>query len=109
MKLFFWRDNKKIDAFASYVADDFYSNVHPDVAREYLNGMSKDQKKTQRKVEQKINEVIGALNQFSREQSLGVYGKARLQRAFNNRLNELGYESDITQRIAEMILLSKVK
>lgn len=107
MNLFFWKKNSKIDAFAMYVADDFYSHVHPDVAKEFVQGMSRDKKKTQRKVEQKLNAVIGAMQQFIKEESLGIYGKARLQKAFNDRLVELGYEGGVTRKLVEMILFNK--
>lgn len=107
MNLFFWKKNSKIDAFAMYIADDFYSHVHPDVAKEFVQGMTKDNKKTQRKVEQKLNAVIGAMDQFTKEESLGVYGKARLQKTFNDRLVELGYEGGVTRKLVEMILFKK--
>lgn len=107
MNLFFWKKNSKIDAFAMYIADDFYSHVHPDVAKEFVRGMPKDKKKTQRKVEQKLNAVIGAMQQFTKEESLGVYGKARLQKTFNDRLVELGYEGAVTRKLVEMILFKK--
>ena len=107
MNLFFWKKNTKIDAFAVYIADDFYSHVHPDVAEEFVKGMSKDKKKAQRKVEQKLNAVIGAMHQFIKEESLGVYGKARLQKSFNDRLIELGYDGKVTRKIGEMILFNK--
>lgn len=106
MNLFFWKKNREIDAFAMYVADDFFSHVHPDVAEEFIRGMTKEKKKTQRKVQQKLNEVIGAMQQFAKEQSLGIYGKARLQKTFNDRLIELGYDASVTKRIGELILFS---
>ena len=34
-----------------------------------------------------------------------VYGKARLQKKFNERLEELGYDPDVVMKIAEFILL----
>ena len=107
MNLFFWKKNSKIEPFAMYISDDFYSHVHPDVAKEFVQGMTKDNKKTQRKVEQKLNAVIGAMDQFTKEESLGVYGKARLQKTFNDRLVELGYEGGVTRKLVEMILFKK--
>jgi hypothetical protein len=107
MNLFFWKKNGKIDAYAMYIADDFYSHVHPDVARDFVQGTQKDKKKTQRKVEQKFNAVIGAMQQFTKEERLGVYGKARLQKTFHDRLIELGYEEAVTRKLVEMILFDK--
>lgn len=109
MKLLFWKDNSKIDFFAQYLADDFYSHVQPEVAQEFIDGMPRDKKKKRRQVEQKVNAVIGAIQQFEKEQSLGLYGKARLQRSFNNRLLELGYDSAVTREVSEMILLGKAR
>ena len=89
MNLFFWKDNRKIDMFAHAMAEDLYSYVQPDVARQFFRGASPANKKKQRKIEQKFSAIFGQMQQFSSTNSLGVYGKARLQKKFSDRLLEL--------------------
>jgi hypothetical protein len=45
MGLFFWKDNGKIDAFGAALAEDLFSHVQPDVAKEHFTGASQDNKK----------------------------------------------------------------
>ncbi len=40
----------------------------------------------------------------ARLNSLGVYGKARLQKEFSDRLIELGYDGEVTRILVETIL-----
>ena len=108
MGLLFWKNNKPIDAFARTVADDLFSHVQPDIAREYILGTGALQKKQSIKVEKKISDVLVQIKRFSASNSLGIYGKARLQRSFNERLGELGYPVDVVNKLAESILLRNV-
>jgi hypothetical protein len=108
MSLLFWKNNRKIDAFAQAVADDLFSFVHPDVARKHILGGGEIPKKKQAKVQQKFTDILLQIKRFSEANSLGVYGKARLQRRFNERLEELGYSTDVVNRIAESFLLRNV-
>jgi hypothetical protein len=84
MGLFFWKDNRKIDAFAVAVADDLFSHVRPEDAAKHL--------------------IINQMRTFRDTNNLGVYGKARLQMKFNERLIELGYDVDDTNRLVDIIL-----
>ena len=104
MGLFFWKDNTKIDAFAVAVADDLFSFIQPDVARDIFEGTAKANKKKRHKVEQRLSGVVNQMQQFSQANSLGIYGKARLQKQFSDRLLELGYDLDVTSRLVEKIL-----
>jgi len=45
------------------------------------------------------------MQRYGESKSLGVYGKARLQKRFNDRLEELGYDADVVLKIAESMLL----
>jgi len=105
MALLFWKNNREIDALAKAVADDLFSYVRSDVARQHVFGTGKLSKKKKLKVEQKFTDVILQMQRFGKAKSLGIYGKARLQKKFNERLEELGYESDVVNKIAEIILL----
>ncbi|MDH3431716.1 MAG: hypothetical protein OEQ14_17085 [Gammaproteobacteria bacterium] len=105
MGLLFWKNNKDVDALARAVADDLFSYVRPEVAKQFVFGTGKLAKKQNRKVEQKFTDVILQLQRFSKANALGIYGKARLQKKFNERLEELGYELDVVNKIAEIILL----
>ena len=105
MNLFFWKKTKEIDAFARAVADDLYSHVQPDAARAFLEGELKKIKK-HHQVERQLSGVIAEFRRFTQAKSLGIYGKARLQQTFDERLRELGYEPAVTKRLVEIMLLS---
>ena len=105
MGLLFWRNNQKIDTFAQAVADDLFSYVQPDVARNHVMGRSDLSKKKQAKVKQKFTDIVLQLQRFSDSNSLGIYGKARLQKKFNERLEELGYKTEVVNKITENFLL----
>lgn len=105
MGLFFWKDNAKIDAFASALAEDLFSQVQPAVAVQHFTGTTQDNKKKQRKIEQRFHALIGQMQEFCSTNSLGIYGKARLQKTFSDRLLELGYDDAVTHRLVETIVL----
>ena len=105
MGLFFWKDNKKIDAFANAVADDLYSHLQPKVAEQHFRGIAQKSKKKDHKIEQRLAGIVDQMRQFRQAHSLGVYGKARLQMKFNERLQELGYDVLVTNKLVDLILL----
>lgn len=105
MGLLFWKDNKNIDLFAQSIAGDLFSHIRPDIARQYFLGKGKIPKKQQRKAEQKVNDTLLQAQRYSTANSLGIYGKARLQKQFNDRLAELGYELDVIKEISRAMLL----
>ena len=104
----FWKNNRHIDAFAQAVADDLFSHVQPDVARAHISAPGKLSKKQKIKAEQKFNDILLQMKRFSESQSLGIYGKARLQKKFNERLEELGYTTDVVNKIAESFITRNV-
>jgi hypothetical protein len=106
MSIFFWKKTKQIDAFAQAVADELYSYVQPDVAKAYFQNRSDKSKKKQHKIEQKLADVITEFRRFSEANSLGIYGKARLQQQFDVRLRELGYDASVTSRLIEITSLA---
>lgn len=105
MALVFWKDNRRIDAFAKAVADDLFSHVQPDVALRHFEGAHEKNRKKQRKIELRLAGAVNQMQRFSDANSLGVYGKARLQKRFSDRLLELGYDPDVTTWLVETILL----
>jgi hypothetical protein len=105
MDLFFWKKTKEIEAFARTAADDFYSHVQPDAAGAFLRGELERIKK-HHQVERQLASVIADFRRFTQAKSLGIYGKARLQQQFNERLCELGYEPAVTKRLVEIMLLA---
>lgn len=105
MGLLFWKNNKAIDNFAQAVADDLFSYVQPDLARQHVRGRGDMPKKKKAAIEQKFTDIRLQLKRFSDAQSLGIYGKARLQKQFNDRLEELGYHIDVINSITEDFLL----
>jgi hypothetical protein len=105
VNLLFWKDNKKIDAFAFAIADEMYSFIQPDVASDLFHNVAQKNKKKKRKTEQKLLDIMTQMQKFSEANSLGLYGKARLQKQFSDRLLELGYDGDVTRMLVETILL----
>ena len=103
MLSFLFKTRKKIDAFATRMADDFFSAIPQDVAKQYLGGI-KDKKKT-KAVNSKINDTAIQFQQFKISEKLGIYGKARLHLSFMNRLELLGYDQALAKKINEIILL----
>jgi hypothetical protein len=105
MGLLFWKNDRKIDLFASALAEELYSQVQPEVAQAHFKGAAHKSKKKQLKVEQKLAGTVYQMKKFIDTNSLGVYGKARLQKGFSDRLLELGYDADVTRNLVEMVLL----
>lgn len=105
MGLFFWKNNSKIDNFGAALAEDLFSHVQPQVAEAHFTGTTQDNKKKQRKIEQRFHALIGQMQEFCSTNSLGIYGKARLQKTFSDRLLELGYNDAVTHKLVETILL----
>jgi len=108
MSLFFWTKNKQIDVFASTLANEFYSLVQPQVAKDYFDTSSddKDARKARKIMGGRLQEVIREVDQFRTNNSLGVYGKARLHMKFAERLKELGYDANTVTKINELVMLS---
>ena len=108
MTLFFWKNNKKINAFANAAADELYSYIQPDIARQHFEGVAQKNKKKQHKIEQRLNGILSQMQQFIAANSLGIYGKAKLQKDFSDRLLVLGYDADVTHKLVEAILLQNL-
>ena len=108
MSLRFWKNNKVIDGFAQTAADDLFSYVQADLVRQHVLGEPGLNRKQSRKVEQKVQDAVLQIKRFSESHSLGIYGKARLQQKFDERLQELGYPTDVVKRISERILTRNV-
>lgn len=105
MGILFWRKkNPKIDAFARTAADELYSYVNPEEAERHFSGEQEKKKKKQQNVEKHIRGIILQMHDFGVENSLGIYGKARLQMQFSERLVELGYEEKLARKIVDTIL-----
>lgn len=117
MKLFFWKDNYRIDSFAKQLADDFCNQVQPDAISVYFAGSeavvsvakNKGDKggatKKAAGVERCVNEVALKLAQFKAQERLGVYGKARIHMGFMARLGELGFDEGSVQQLNRTLLL----
>jgi hypothetical protein len=110
MGIFFWKNNGKIDAFGVALAEDLFSHVQPDVARAHFTGHGSgvDNKKKQRKIEQRFHALVGQMQQFGNTNSLGIYGKARLQKSFGDRLLELGYDETVANKLVETIVFQNI-
>lgn len=107
MSLLFWKKNKIIDSFASELASELYSNLQPQIAKQFFEGASdnKQMKKNEKKIRNEIQGVIKKINEFKFINSLGVYGKARLHLKLKLRLEELGYEQQIANKLNEIVMV----
>lgn len=121
MPIFFWKQNKKIDQFATQLADELFSMVPPEMAADLMldaneaggkKGKAKSGgKKYKRqgagaaKMDALMNEIISKIIEFRTRLKLGVYGKARLHMQFRARLLELGYDERLSKSINEEIML----
>lgn len=111
MNLFFWRKNLTIDTFASGLADEFYSQIQPEMAEQFFQGViSKENKvkkdvKLRANVENSFSKAIEQIDYFRQIHSLGVYGKARLHLSFMERLKTLGYADELAKRVNEFLML----
>ena len=103
---FLFPKNKRIDGFATRMADDFLSAIPLDVTKQCLANNS-DKKKT-KVLESKMKDIAIQFQQFKKQEKLGVYGIARLHLTFMNRLELLGYDQDRAKQINEMIMLKSI-
>jgi hypothetical protein len=107
MNLFFWKSNRLIDSFANELANELFSHIQPEAAKQYLDGVS-DKKQTKKFVKKMQNELKGLvkrINEFKVINSLGVYGKARLHLKFRLRLEELGYDPRAIEKINQVLMV----
>jgi len=107
MGLLFWKNNNVIDTFANEIANKFFGTVQPQLAQDYFTGSvdKKQAKKTSKNVDREIQDIIRGIAEFRVIHSLGVYGKARLHMKFRERLEELGYSTEVAERLNEIIML----
>ena len=107
MGIFARKTNRKIDAHALAYADDLFSYVQPDIAREHFLGGGKLSKKKAAKVKQKFIDIEQQMKRFAESNELGIYGRARLQKKFNERLEALGYDIELINTITEKLLFQR--
>ena len=111
MNIFFWRKNKLIDSFSVMLADEFFSNLPPQQLAEFsadlksAGNRKKAEKKMNRKMQSVVESAVSKFSEFIRSESLGVYGKARLHMQFMERLQQLGYEKELAEKINQDIML----
>ncbi len=111
MNIFFWKINKQIDAVAIVLADEFYSQIQPQVAIDFVTETTGGRKQSGKTNKQniRINKILEDIAKhiiaYKEQHSLGIYGKARLHLKFMQRLNQLGYSEDITKYLNEIILV----
>ena len=108
MNLFFWKKNNAIDIFATELANELFSAIQPSAAKKLFDDTAdkNEIKKIEKKMGKELQSIIKTVQQFKVVNSLGVYGKARLHLTFKVRLEELGYDKHIVNKLNEIVMLS---
>jgi len=99
MSIFFWRDNKALDAFSVSLANGFHRKFPPQKIAEM--GASRN---ARRLIEREVESILNKLAQYKKEQQAGIYKAARLQNTFTYRMKELGYPEEIIKMFSQLIL-----
>lgn len=93
-------NRKNIDAEGIRIANGIIERFPIEVDKSY-GGDSKAAKKAQKKLNLALTFGSNELRKSKRDLSLGVYGKARLYKAVQDRLLAEGYSSDSSRVIVE--------
>lgn len=102
MSIFFWRDNKVLDAFSTSLADGFFKKLPPRKISEM--GASRNAKRI---VEREVESILRRLSEYKKEHGAGIYKTARLQNTFMYRMKELGYPEELVNMFNHLMLTKR--
>lgn len=111
----FWKKNRKIDQVAQELADEFFSQVQPDLAQSFFTdaedgaagkGAGRKSKSRTGAVLAQLDRTVGRLRLVKEELKLGVYGKARFHMQFMSRLEDLGYSKDLAEQVNRHLMMN---
>jgi hypothetical protein len=92
--------NKTLDEFSKSLAKDLASRYEVGSESTALN------KKAKRKLGAALDDIYIKAMDFQRENTLGIYGKARLGNTFKWELKEMGYEDEFIDEATKGLLVS---
>jgi hypothetical protein len=97
--------------FSSGKVDEFAKNLAQDIARRYpaVIANTPEQTVSQKRVVEILEEAFTRAHQFARENQLGIFGRAKLGRAFKWKLRELGYEEKFVEMVTEGIAVHRAR
>jgi hypothetical protein len=93
-----WLRRKEIEGFAMALAQDLKRRFPPDSEKRTDKGV-------RRQIESIASSLLGKGAQFSRQRSLGVYGKAKLGNTLRWQLRALGYSEGFIESLVHELVL----
>ncbi len=104
--LWFGKKNRVITAFARSLAEEFYSNLPPNIIeKQYDKKDKKGARKAQQRFQTAIDDTVSHVKQFKQQHKLKVYGKAKFHLEFTNRLKALGYDAKLAEEINHTVMV----
>jgi len=94
--------------FYSGKVDEFAKNLAQDIAKRYppVIANSPEQTVSQKRVGEILEEAFTRAHQFSRENRLGMIGRAKLGHAFKWKLRYMGYEEKFVEMVTEALVVA---
>lgn len=125
MNLLFWKKYRQVDQLAHTLADEFYSQIQPEIALQYFveegrNAHAPAKKSKRKKLKknkaQESNQqkmvddililVVRKIQEARHAYGLGVYGKARLHMKLRQRLIDLGYSRELAHQVNQYLMVN---
>jgi hypothetical protein len=95
MGIFKFKMNATIDEFSISLADEFI--------KAYSLGTDKSSKKNEKKLAKANNAISNKIDNFKKENKLGIYKKARIGNKFMWALREHGFENEFAEDITKKL------
>jgi hypothetical protein len=93
--------------FAASKIDEFAKSLAQDIAKRYPPAIANnpEQMVSQKRLTTILEEAFNRAHQFSREEALGMYKKAKLGNTFKWELKEMGYEEKFVEMATEGLIV----
>jgi hypothetical protein len=102
----FGKKNKEITAYARFLAEEFFSNLPPNLIEKQHDGQDKKgARAAKRRFETVLDDTVSHAKQFKEQKNLKVYGKAKFHLEFTARLKSLGYDPELADEINRSIMV----
>ncbi|MBI5041827.1 MAG: hypothetical protein HZB57_11715 [Gammaproteobacteria bacterium] len=104
----FWfgKKNKEITAFARFLAEEFFSNLPPNLIEKQNDKTDqKGARSAKQRFESALDDIVSHAKQFKQQKNLKVYGKAKFHLEFAARLKSLGYDAKLVNEINHAVMV----